>query len=348
MTKAQSGWHAAAIFQMFWHIVGDSITKAATQVLRSGQFLLSLNHTFITLILKQYEVIKVSDFKPISLCNVLYKVIAKVIANRLKVILSNLILDSQSAFVLERQILDNVLIAYELLHFLRRKKMGKQRYISIKLDMSKAYDRVEWNYLNVRFVMGFKPSFIQLIMGCVSLASFPVLVNGSPKGHIIPTRGQRQGDPLFPYLFFLCNEGLISLLTNLSQKLLIQRIKVCKWGPLQLIITDDSVLFCKANVRTKLKIQQLLKVYELAFRQHINTTKTVIVFSKNTLNDIYKELMALSTNGTLQQYEKNLGLPPMIGKSKRKAFAKIKDWFWHKLQSWIEKKIYSKGEMKFF
>lgn len=136
--------------------------------------------------------------------------------------------------------------------------------------------------------MGFKPSFIGLIMSYVSSASFSVLVNGSPKGHIIPTRGLRLEDPISSYLFIICTKGLISLLDSLNQELCILGIKVCR-GALSinhLLFADDSVLFCKVYAGTNQKIQQLLKVYELAFGWHINTTKVAMVFSKNTHNDI--------------------------------------------------------------
>lgn len=187
-----------------------------------------------------------SDFRPINLYSILYKIIVKVIANRLNGVLPNILSDSQSVFVLRHQISDNILIVYELIHFLRRKKKGKQGYMSIKLGMSKACDRVEWNYLEkVMMVMGFKPSFIWSIMSCVSSASFSMLVNDSLKGHIIPLRGLRQRDLLFPYLFLLCTEGLISLLSNSNHELHILGIQVCRGAPSinHLLFVDDNVLF---------------------------------------------------------------------------------------------------------
>lgn len=84
-----------------------------------------------------------ANFYPISLCNIIYKLISKVIANRLTLVLPLLISETQSAFVAGRQITDNILIAYELIHFLRKKTRGKQGFMSIKLDINKAYDRVE-------------------------------------------------------------------------------------------------------------------------------------------------------------------------------------------------------------
>lgn len=102
-----------------------------------------MNHTFITLILKKKTPEKVTDYRYISLCNVLYKIIAKVLVNRLKLILPHVISSTQSAFVLVRLIIDNVIVAYELMHFFRQKKTRKEGFMSLKLDISKTYDRVE-------------------------------------------------------------------------------------------------------------------------------------------------------------------------------------------------------------
>lgn len=183
--------------------------------MNSGQVSRDFNCTFIALIPKKKHVVKVEDFKPISLCNIIYKLALKVVANRLKVILPHIISVFQSAFVPGRQITDNILVVYDLVHYLRMKTKGKKEYMSIKLDMSKVYDRIEWTYLDMIMErLGFQLQFISLVMNCVSFTSFSILVNGTPTGHVLPTRGLRQRDSLSPYLFLLCTEGLVRLLEN--------------------------------------------------------------------------------------------------------------------------------------
>ena len=119
------------------------------KVLNSSVVLESTNSTFIALIPKVKQPRKVFDFCPISLCNVVYKLFSKVLVNRLKFFLAKAIPKSQSAFFFpsRRLISDNVLVAFETLHYLKGKTQGKLGYMTLKLDMSKTYDRVEWEFL---------------------------------------------------------------------------------------------------------------------------------------------------------------------------------------------------------
>ena len=130
-------------YKRFWNLVGDKVKEEVLQVLNGAHMPAGRNDTVIVLIPKTASPDKLKDLRPISLCNVVYKITSKVLANRLKVVLPKVISLSQSAFVPRRLITDNVLLAYELTHYLNQRRKGKNGVMAIKLDMSKAYDRVE-------------------------------------------------------------------------------------------------------------------------------------------------------------------------------------------------------------
>ena len=127
--------------------MGDSVIAAALDYLNSGIMVPKIDHTNIVLIPKVNNPEKMTNFRPISLCNVVYKIISKVLANRLKQVLPYIISLTQSAFVPGCLITDNVLVAYETLHAMHSRKKGRKGSIALKLDINKAYDRVEWPFL---------------------------------------------------------------------------------------------------------------------------------------------------------------------------------------------------------
>ena len=133
----------ALFHQKFWHVVGDMVINAVLDFLNFGYMVPKINYTHIVLIPKIKSPEKISDFHPINLCNVIYKIISKVLANRLKQILPYIISLTQSAFVPRRLITNNVLVAYETLHAIPGREKGKKGSLVLKLDVSKAYDQVE-------------------------------------------------------------------------------------------------------------------------------------------------------------------------------------------------------------
>jgi hypothetical protein len=140
------GWAPCPFFKKCWNILGVKLTEEVLEAINKKCIPIGWNDTVIVLIPKVKAPESITRFRPISLCNVLYKVISKMIAGRLKLILDDIISQVQSAFVPGRLISDNILIAYDCLHKIKNKRIGKEGLCVVKLDMHKAYDRVEWNF----------------------------------------------------------------------------------------------------------------------------------------------------------------------------------------------------------
>ncbi|XP_048623608.1 uncharacterized protein LOC125592465 [Brassica napus] len=216
----------ALFYQKFWDIVKEDLTHMVNQFLFHGEVANGLNDTNICLIPKTTRPNVMSQFRPISLCNVSYKIISKVLCQRLRKVLPDRISETQSAFVAGRHISDNIMIAQEMFHALRTKPSGRNKRMAIKTDMSKAYDRMEWSFIEaVMRKMGFSEVWITWIMRCITTVKYKVLMNGQPRGNIVPNRGLRQGDPLSPFIFILCTEALrigVNLRQQIKDKLGIQ------------------------------------------------------------------------------------------------------------------------------
>ena len=218
--------------------------------LNNGVMLPNLNHTSIVLIIKVKNPEKMSEFRPISLCNVIYKVISKVLANRLKQVLLDIISPTQSAFVPRRLISNNVIVAYEVLHSMHARKKGKTGALALKLDVGKAYDRVEWLFLQgIMQKLGFLEKWIERVITCVTTTSFLILLNGKPYGNVTPSRGICQGEPLSPYLFLLCVKGFTSLLAKAKSEGKIHGASICRGAPKvsNLLFANNFLLFYRAT-----------------------------------------------------------------------------------------------------
>ena len=208
-----------------------------------------LNTTHLALIPKIQGPETLGNYRPISLCNTVYKVLTKIIVARLRPFLGKLISPLQTAFVPGRKGMDNVIIAQEIIHSLSRKK-GNTGYMAIKIDLEKAYDKLEWSFVREMLVRANLPSDLRdIIMSCVSTVSTSILFNGEALEPIYPSRGIRQGDPLSPYLFILCMDFLGQLIEEKCNAKLWQLVKASQSGPTfsHLFFVDDLLLFAKAD-----------------------------------------------------------------------------------------------------
>ncbi|KAL3825323.1 hypothetical protein ACJIZ3_021352 [Penstemon smallii] len=329
-------------YQRFWHIVKNDVTRWVLQLLNHKVLPASCNFTYIVLIPKCPNPQSMAQFRPISLSNVVYKIASKSIVNRLKPFMNDIISESQSAFVPSRLISDNILIAYELAHYMKR---SSAEHMAVKLDMSKAYDRIEWVFVQqVMLRLGMDSRFVELIMLCVTTVTYSFVLNGGSFGFLTPERGIRQGDPMSPYLFLFCAEVLSGLLRNEEEKGNIAGLSVCTGAPpvSHLLFADDTMIFCNANAISSETIRNVLKTYEDASGQQVNFQKSSIVFSKTTSDANIEIVRSFLPMEVVDKHDKYLGLPSVIGRSKREAFAHIRDKVCHRLKGWKEKWL-SKG-----
>lgn len=157
--------------------------------------------------------------------------------------------------------------------------------MTIKIDMSKAYDRVEWDMvISMMEKIGFSQKWRSWIREYISSVKYRVLVNGSLGKEIIPFRGLRQGDPLSHFLFFLCVEGLSASLINLERTHKISGIKINRSSPIisHLLFADDCYIFSKVIPKEIEEINSCLLKFSEASGQTINNDKSEVIFSQNT------------------------------------------------------------------
>jgi len=209
--------------------------------------------------------------------------------------------------------------------------------------MRKAYDRVEWPYLQaIMTKLGFHQLWVNMIMRLVSTVSFSVLFNGDRLESFNPTRGIRQGDPISPYLFRLAAEGLSCLIKARIQSSNLKGIMVAPSAPVvsHLLFADDSLLFFRASTENAWEIHDVLQVYCRASGQQVNMEKSSIHFAKGVSATIRGEIMdELSVRS-----EKYLGMPSAVGASTNGAFNYLKDKVWKRVQGWMEQSLSAGGK----
>ena len=195
--------------------------------------------------------------------------------------------------------------------------------MTIKLDMSKAYDKVEWNCLEkIMIKIGFHLDWVNTMMRCVRSVSHAIKINAKPWVQIVQPRGLGQGDPLSTYLFLICAEGLSSLLRKLVEDGLMKGVVACPRDPeiSHLFFANDNLIFCQAITEDCTNLERTLETYEQVSGQHLNREKTFLFFSSNTLQDIQDDIKSRFRAEVIKQHETYLGLPSLVGKSKCNTF----------------------------
>lgn len=317
-------------YHSFWNSIVKEVTEMVLFLSKDDMSPRQLNATHIVLIPKVPNPESVSQFRPISLCNFSYKVFSKVLSNRLKPLLPKIISPMQNAFVGGRQIQDNIGIAHELFHFLKLRKTKSKFELGIKLDMHKAYDWVEWDFLDA--VM----ERMRIIMGCVRSVNFAVLLNGQPGNKFVPSRGLRHGDPLSPYLFLMVNDILSRMLGLASETNKLQGVRISPHGPSisHIFFADDTLIFLKADNSNCHVLGRIIKDYCAASGQAVNLQKSCVFFSANTPAVVSEKLGNILGVPIVTNPGTYLGVPAIWGRSKSCGLAYVKGRMMGKIQSW--------------
>jgi hypothetical protein len=325
---------SAGFYKSSWEWVCLDIMQVVTEFYRTATLPTGLNNTFLTLIPKKLAPTIPQDFRPISLCNVIYKIIAKSFANRIKDHLPNLIHPNQSAFIQGRRISINIILTQEIIHSFNLSSWNQKAFL-LKVDFAKAFDRISWNFIvHTLAKYHFNAHFISMLHACISTTSMQVLVNGKPSDYLYPTRGIRQDCPLSPYLFVIAINKLSDMLQTALQTNNIAGVTLGDSGPHihSLLFPDDLIIYGQATMTEVTTIKTIIDQFCQDSSQTPNLTKSTILFSKKVPPATINSISSIFPVPTLNPNTIHLGHPLLFShKDRNRAYVFILNKFRAKL-----------------
>ena len=330
-----------------WETVGESVVRFVLNFFETGNLPPETNDALVVLIAKVGKPEKITQFRPISLCNVLFKTITKTMVLRLKRVIGKLIGPAQASFIPERLSQDNIMIVQEAFHSMRRKK-GRKGWMLLKLDLEKAYDRIRWDFLaDTLIAASFEECWINWIMAYVRDPSMTILWNGEKTKSFTPSRGLRQGDPLSPYLFVLCLERLCHMIDRSTAAREWKPISLSQSGPKlsHVCFADDLILFAEASVAQIRIIRRILEAFCASSGQNVSLDKSKIFFSQNVSRDLEKLISHESGIKATKELGKYLGMPLLQKRINKDTFGEVLTRVSSRLAGWKGKTLSFAGRL---
>ncbi|CAN1841986.1 LINE-1 retrotransposable element ORF2 protein [Linum perenne] len=335
---------SAFFFQNSWDLVGKDFTSGVRFFFESSSMPRKVNATTLALIPKVQNASSMAQFRPISCCNVLYKCITKILANRIGEILPLIISNSQSAFVKGRIITDNVLMAQELVNSYHLGNVSPR--CVLKADLMKAFDSVDWHFLfSVLRAMRFPAQFITWVEVCLSSAMFSVSINGGLCGFFQAKKGLRQGDPLSPLLFVIAMEVLHYLFYRLAVAGIFPFHPRCKkLGITHLCFADDLMIFTTGSVVGVRRVCSIVHSFYLLSGLKVNPAKSELYCSKSVPTQMVDAMISITgfVKGSLPV--RYLGVPLISGSLSSKHCQTLVDRIIKRVNSWSAKLLSYAGK----
>ncbi|KAI0494853.1 hypothetical protein KFK09_024999 [Dendrobium nobile] len=325
-------------YKRSWHIIGPSVCKAVKFFFNYGNMPVGIKSTALALIPKTKNAASFADFRPIALCNVIYKIISKVIANRLKLIMPCIVKNNQSGFIKHRISTDNIILAQDILTYAVK---GKRNVFCAKFDIRKAFDTISRDFILARLHQkGFPTIFINWIKNCIYDVNFSIMIKGALEGYFHSSAGLRQGCPLSPYLFCIAMDALSSLLDNNDFK----GVTHNNFKLTHLLYADDLLVFGEVSTVNCSHLLNTLNCFTNSTGLHINLDKSSILMPKHlaSANDIQRAL-GLSFKDTVTY----LGVPISFRSLNIADVAPLLDDITKKFSGWNAKLLSFAGRIQF-
>jgi len=336
--------YTSEFYKASWEIIGDEVIIAIQSFFAKGFLPKGVNSTILALIPKKKEAREIKDYRPISCCNVLYKAISKILANRLKRILPKFIVGNQSAFVKDRLLIENVLLATELVKDYHKDSISTR--CAMKIDISKAFDSLQWSFLtHVLAAMNFPGEFIHWISLCMSTASFSIQVNGELAGYFRSARGLRQGCSLSPYLFVISMDVLSRMLDKAAGAREFGYHPRCKTlGLTHLCFADDLMILTDGKIRSVDGIVKVLNQFAAKLGLKICMEKTTLYLAG--VSDHSRQLMSSRYSfGVGKLPVRYLGLPLVTKRLTTSDYSPLIDQIRRRIGMWTSRYLSFAGRL---